>query len=167
MRIEPPLSEPKATSAVSVATATAEPLEEPPGTRAGLRGLTGVPKNSLIPEPPYASSTRFALPTNRAPAVLAPAMQAASETAILASSATARHPAVVGTPDTSMRSLTASKGPLPGPGSIGVMKIDIALSHGLEDAERVPDSKLLFTAQEQTGFREARPEEGRHGEVNR
>ena len=66
-----------------------------------------------------------------------------------------------------MRSLTASKGPKPGPGSIAVMKVDMEHSHDLEDTERVPDSKLLFTAREQTGFREARPEEGRHGEVNR
>ena len=81
MRIEPPLSEPKAMSAAPVATATAEPLEEPPGTSVGLRGLTGVPKYSLIPDPPCANSTRFALPTSRAPAALAPAMQVASETA--------------------------------------------------------------------------------------
>ena len=50
--IEPPLSEPKAISATPVATATAEPLEEPPGTSAGLRGLTGVPMYSLMPDPP-------------------------------------------------------------------------------------------------------------------
>ena len=49
MRIEPPVSEPKATSASPLATATADPLDEPPGTRAGSSGLTGVPNAALIP----------------------------------------------------------------------------------------------------------------------
>ena len=61
-----------------------------------------------------------------------------------------------------MRSLIASKGPLPGPGFIGVMKVDMEQSHDLEDTERVLESKLLFTAREQTGSFEVRPEEGRH-----
>ncbi len=52
MRIEPPVSLPNATSASPVATATAAPLEEPPGTRAGSSGLTGVPAQSLIPVMP-------------------------------------------------------------------------------------------------------------------
>ncbi len=49
MRIDPPVSEPYETSASPLATATAEPLEEPPGTRSGSSGLTGVPKAALIP----------------------------------------------------------------------------------------------------------------------
>ncbi len=49
MRIEPPVSVPKATSASPAATAVAEPLDEPPGTRRGSSGLTGVPKASLTP----------------------------------------------------------------------------------------------------------------------
>ena len=36
IRMEPPVSLPYATSASSVATATAEPLDEPPGTRVGI-----------------------------------------------------------------------------------------------------------------------------------
>ena len=43
MRTEPPVSEPRAKSTIPPATATAEPLEEPPGTRPGALGLTGVP----------------------------------------------------------------------------------------------------------------------------
>ena len=43
-RIEPPVSEPKAISASPPATATADPLDDPPGTRPGSSGLTGVPK---------------------------------------------------------------------------------------------------------------------------
>ena len=49
IRIEPPVSEPYETSASPLATATAEPLDEPPGTRSGSSGLTGVPKAALIP----------------------------------------------------------------------------------------------------------------------
>ena len=49
IRMDPPVSEPYATSASPVATATAEPLDEPPGTRAGSSGLTGVPNARLIP----------------------------------------------------------------------------------------------------------------------
>jgi len=49
MRIDPPVSDPYETSASPLATATAEPLEEPPGTRSGSSGLTGVPKAPLMP----------------------------------------------------------------------------------------------------------------------
>jgi hypothetical protein len=52
MRIDPPVSVPYAMSASSAATAVAEPLEEPPGTRRGSSGLTGVPKALLIPVMP-------------------------------------------------------------------------------------------------------------------
>ena len=49
MRIDPPVSDPYEMSASPLATATAEPLEDPPGTRSGSSGLTGVPKAALIP----------------------------------------------------------------------------------------------------------------------
>ena len=49
IRIDPPVSEPYAMSASPVATATADPLDEPPGTRAGSSGLAGVPNAGLIP----------------------------------------------------------------------------------------------------------------------
>jgi hypothetical protein len=42
-RTEPPVSVPKAKSASPQATAEAEPLDEPPGTRSGAAGLSGVP----------------------------------------------------------------------------------------------------------------------------
>ena len=38
MRTDPPVSVPNATSASPAATATAEPLEDPPGTGAGRAG---------------------------------------------------------------------------------------------------------------------------------
>ncbi|MDQ3865781.1 MAG: hypothetical protein M3304_02975 [Actinomycetota bacterium] len=43
IRIEPPLSEPSATSHARVASATAEPPLEPPGVRVGSRGLATSP----------------------------------------------------------------------------------------------------------------------------
>ena len=52
MRLEPPVSVPRATSASPVATATAEPLDDPPGTRSGSNGLTGVPYQGLTPVTP-------------------------------------------------------------------------------------------------------------------
>jgi hypothetical protein len=42
-RTDPPVSVPKAKSASPQATAEAEPLEEPPGTRSGAAGFSGVP----------------------------------------------------------------------------------------------------------------------------
>ena len=52
MRIEPPVSVPIAKSTMPAATATAEPLEEPPGTRSGYWGLRGVPLQRLMPVTP-------------------------------------------------------------------------------------------------------------------
>ena len=49
MRIDPPVSVPKAMSASPAATAVAEPLDDPPGTRRGSSGLTGVPNAPLTP----------------------------------------------------------------------------------------------------------------------
>src|SRR5438270_7590109 len=83
--MDPPVSVPSATSASPDATATADPLEEPPGTSRGSSGLTGVPYHGLIPDTPKASSCRLVLPTiTAAPAFSAarmPARQAASDTA--------------------------------------------------------------------------------------
>ncbi len=129
MRTDPPVSLPKATSASSVATATAAPLDEPPGTSRGSSGFTGVPYQGFTPVTPKASSCRLVRPTMRAPAARAPARQAASAPAGTASLATARHPAVVGTPSMSMRSLTANR--TPGPDvSKRVMNVDIAVPPG-------------------------------------
>src|SRR5205814_347691 len=42
-RTDPPVSVPNAKSTSPHATAEAEPLEDPPGTRSGARGFSGVP----------------------------------------------------------------------------------------------------------------------------
>src|SRR2546421_13019521 len=65
-RIDPPVSDPRATSASSVATATADPLDDPPGIRVGSSGLTGVPNQGFVPIGSMASSCRLVLPTIRA-----------------------------------------------------------------------------------------------------
>src|SRR6516225_2091977 len=64
-RIEPAVSVPKATSANPLCTATAEPLDEPPGINFLflLKGLLGVPKKSLTPDGATANSLRFVFPT--------------------------------------------------------------------------------------------------------
>ena len=65
---EPPVSVPSATSASSFATATAEPLDEPPGIKSASSGFTGVPNHGFTPSAPKASSTRLVFPTIRASA---------------------------------------------------------------------------------------------------
>ena len=62
IRIDPPVSVPYPTVASPVATATADPLEEPPGTSEASSGFTGVPNQGLIPVTPSASSCRFVRP---------------------------------------------------------------------------------------------------------
>src|ERR1700761_117255 len=114
IRTDPAVSVPSATSASPRATATAEPLDEPPGSRSGASGFTGVPDHEFTPLADQHSSVTLVLPTIRAPARRAAATTGASATAGLACSATTWHPAVVGRPSTSMQSLTASRGPSPG-----------------------------------------------------
>ena len=111
MRTDPPVSVPKATSASPVATATADPDDDPPGSRRGSRGFTGVPDQWFTPLADQHSSVSPVLPTIRAPPSRAEATTAASISAGSAISATTGHPAVVGTPATSMQSFTASRGP--------------------------------------------------------
>src|SRR5215471_19321389 len=43
IRVEPAVSVPNANTTSPHATAEADPLDEPPGTRSGARGLRGVP----------------------------------------------------------------------------------------------------------------------------
>src|SRR6185503_2095578 len=73
MRIEPPVSEPKAAQAAPVATDTAPPEVEPPGMRgvgstAAVTGLGGVPWCGLMPTPEKANSVMLVWPVSAAPA---------------------------------------------------------------------------------------------------
>ena len=114
VRIEPAVSVPMAMSTSWAASATALPLELPPGMQAGSNGFTGVPKAAFTPVPPQASSCRFVLPTMAASAARIAARQAASLVAGCAAAAIAAQAAVVGVPTTSIRSLMATVGPVPG-----------------------------------------------------
>ena len=67
MRIEPPPSVPSASAAIPAATAAALPPLEPPGSRAGLRGLRVMPSADWV-NPHTASSGIRVLPTTTAPA---------------------------------------------------------------------------------------------------
>ena len=62
-RIEPPVSEPIATGAMSAATQAAEPPLDPPGARSGSQGLRTGPKAEFSLDPPMANSSMFVLPT--------------------------------------------------------------------------------------------------------
>src|SRR5436190_468226 len=70
MRTDPPVSEPSAAGARPPATATAEPLDEPPATRCtwGSHGFHGAPIGWLRPQPPNANSTMCVLPSGIIPA---------------------------------------------------------------------------------------------------
>src|SRR6266513_6136567 len=71
-RTEPPVSVPIAQGASRAATATPEPLLEPPGVRAtsGSHGFHGVPMCWLVPQPPIANSTVWVLPMTIIPAAI-------------------------------------------------------------------------------------------------
>src|SRR5438128_3485464 len=115
MRIDPPVSEPTAAGARPAATATAEPLLEPPATRCVFvsQGFHGAPIGALRPHAPYANSTRCVLPSGIMPA-------ASRWSAALAVSAAmpcgrAFDPAVVLRPRICTRSLIAIGSPCSGP----------------------------------------------------
>ena len=65
-RTEPPVSLPSATGTQSVATATTEPPEEPPGTRVGSCGFRDVPKAEFSVEDPIANSSSSSSHDDRA-----------------------------------------------------------------------------------------------------
>lgn len=61
-RIDPPVSEPIERGARSALTATAEPPDDPPGTRSGSHGLRTAPKALFSLVVPIANSSRLVLP---------------------------------------------------------------------------------------------------------
>src|SRR5579875_2060598 len=72
IRTEPPVSLPIAAPARPAATATPEPLLEPPGTRwdRSSQGFRGVPSTALVPQAPKANSTIWVFPSKTAPAAI-------------------------------------------------------------------------------------------------
>src|SRR5438034_2108561 len=71
-RTEPPVSVPIAHGAMPDATATPEPLLDPPGVRgtSGSHGFHGVPRCWFVPQPPIANSTVWVLPRTMSPAAI-------------------------------------------------------------------------------------------------
>src|SRR6187455_1085321 len=67
-RIEPPVSLPSDADVMRAATATALPLEEPPGDKRASMGFLTGPNAEFSPDEPMANSSMFALPTRTAPA---------------------------------------------------------------------------------------------------
>ncbi len=111
IRFEPPVSVPMAQSHIAVATATADPPDDPPVTRRGSCGLRVVPKCAFMPVDPKAHSCMFVLPTTTTPSVRRSWITAASADAGVGVSTC--DPAVVATSRTSMTSFTATTGPSP------------------------------------------------------
>ncbi len=68
MRSEPPVSEPVQIGSIEVASATAEPPDEPPGLSMGLNGLPVAPHTGLRLLAPAPNSGTLVLPTTTAPA---------------------------------------------------------------------------------------------------
>src|SRR5579862_9536703 len=66
--MDPPVSEPKVNTAMSAATAAAEPPLEPPGTRVRSRGLCTGRHAEFSFDDPIANSSQFIFPTTTAPA---------------------------------------------------------------------------------------------------
>ena len=62
------MSVPSASDTQPVATATAEPPDEPPGLSAGFHGLRVAPQSGLRVKLEYANSGVVVLPTTNAPA---------------------------------------------------------------------------------------------------
>ena len=66
-RIEPPVSVPSENRTSPAATATADPPDEPPGTRSARHGFFTGPNAEFSFELPIANSSRFVLPIMTAP----------------------------------------------------------------------------------------------------
>ena len=65
-RIDPPVSDPSAATAIREATAAAEPPEDPPGTFVISRGFLVTLKAEFSVDDPMAESSMFVFPKNNA-----------------------------------------------------------------------------------------------------
>src|SRR5579859_5714416 len=101
IRIEPPVSDPSAPRHRPAATATAEPLDEPPEECARLHGFSAGPKSGCTT--PYAHSSMLSLPSDTAPPVVSACTTVASCSGMRC--AWMREALVVRTPAVAMRSL--------------------------------------------------------------
>src|SRR5438094_10492846 len=77
-RIEPPVSDPRATGVSPAATAAADPPLVPPGMRSSAHGLCAGPNAEFSLDDPMANSSQLVLPTTIAPAASSRATTVAS-----------------------------------------------------------------------------------------
>src|SRR5687768_8244207 len=112
-RIEPPVSEPRASGTTRAATAAADPPLDPPGVRVTSQGFFDGPRAEFSVEEPIANSSRLVLPTITAPA----SSRRVTTVALYGGTKPARilDDAVVGTPAVHMLSLMAIGTPCSGP----------------------------------------------------
>src|SRR6185312_2014189 len=120
-RTEPPVSVPSAVSQRPWATAEAEPEDEPPGTRSGARGLSGVPLNGFSPRMPSETSSVIVLPIRVAPASRSRCTAQACRSGTGCVRPQSGLPPPVGCPATSKRSLAAKVRPASGPSGAPAM----------------------------------------------
>ena len=113
MRIEQPKSVPCAIGSMPVATATAEPPEEPAGLSSGFQGLRVAPNNSLTVFAPVANSGVLVLARTIAPAALRRRTTSASSSGTL--SLKSGEPKVVRMPAVTVTSLMPIGSPCNGP----------------------------------------------------
>ena len=99
------MSVPSAKRTSPAATATADPPDEPPGTRSAHQGFFTAPKAEFSFELPIANSSRFVLPTMTAPCASSRSTTVAEYAGTYPSRI--REPAVVGTFFVPMMSLHA------------------------------------------------------------
>src|SRR5438309_6888163 len=95
-RIEPPVSVPSAKSASPAATATADPPDDPPGTRSVRHGFFTGPNAEFSFDEPIANSSRLVFPSMTAPRSSSRPTTVAEYTGTYPSRM--RDPAVVGIP---------------------------------------------------------------------
>src|SRR5205807_8811368 len=113
IRIEQPKSVPCANGAIPVATATADPPEEPAGLNAGFQGLRVTPNTSLKVLAPAPNSGVLVLPSTMAPAAFSRATTSASSSGTWCSKILLPH--VVRMPLVGVRSLIDTGTPCSGP----------------------------------------------------
>src|SRR5215471_8306478 len=113
IRTEPPWSPPSARSTSPAATRAALPLEDPPVVRAGSQGLHTGPVTEVWLAPEKHRSSHTALPAIVAPAASSLVTTVASR--LGTNPSRVREPFIIGTPATSILSLTATRRPASGP----------------------------------------------------
>ncbi len=114
IRIEPSVSVPSAKSASPAATAAPDPPLDPPTMWARFQGFAVRPKCGFSVVMPQANSCVFVLPSTSAPASRRRRITGASRVGKRSKN---DEPARVGSPATSIRSLTAKARPCSGPRS--------------------------------------------------